>query len=444
MKQGKWNAEQEQILVNLWNEGFKKLEIAEKMGKTYFSVKRKIQRLQSKGKLLKREPLDFVKPENKKHDEINISNNSISCRFVENHPLSIDEVWEKFKLSTTEKVNIENYEVYNIKIESWDVTIKQKDGSAKAYKNYLTDVRFRLKKPKELDYQEDKKQLLDICKNYAPKIPKIKYAKNKDPKMLEMGLYDVHAGKLSIIDMTGETASLKGTSTMTKNATVDLIERVQFYNIEKIYLPIGQDWMHINNEEGTTVKGTKLEYTNHLFQIRNQCKQDLIWMVEYLRQVAPVEIIYVPGNHDAHSTLALVEILNAYFHNCKDVIVDTSPRERKAITYGKNFIGFTHGDSKDIRADRLPLIFAREENNKWANSNFHEIHLGHIHHKKDMTFIIGDEFNGVRIRWIPSLASADSWHYRHGYVKSRKSAEAFIWDKEHGCIGNFAVNVRMK
>jgi hypothetical protein len=50
----------------------------------------------------------------------------------------------------------------------------------------------------------------------------------------------------------------------------------------------------------------------------------------------------------------------------------------------------------------------------------------------------------VRIRWMPSLASADDWHYRHGYVKSRKSAEAFIWDKEHGCIGNFAVNVRMK
>jgi hypothetical protein len=444
MEQEKWGVEQEKQLISLWMQGYNKRAIAAEMGKTFFSVKRKLKRLQDNGRTLQRETADFSQQETGNRDEINISENGISCRFVENHPLSIDEIWTKFKLSTTERVDIEDYEVYNIKIESWDVTMKQKDGSAKAYRNYLTDVRFRLKKTQVLDFQEDKKQLLDICKTYSPKIPVIKHAKCKDPKMLEIGIYDPHYGKLSIIDKTGETASLEGASIMVRNAVIDLVERTQGYNIKKIVFPIGNDWSHINNTEGTTKRGTQMEYTNYLFQIRRKCKEDLIWAIQYLLQIAPVEVVQVPGNHDTDVILTIAETLDAYFHNNKNVYVDISPQERKAVVYGNYFIGFCHGDPKQVPIDKLPLLFAREKKQQWSETEYQEIHIGHIHIKRDKTFILGDEFLGVRVRWIPSLASADSWHYEHGHVKSRKSAEAFIWDKEHGCIGNFAVNVRMK
>ncbi|MFA5759679.1 MAG: hypothetical protein WC942_10040 [Clostridia bacterium] len=383
------------------------------------------------------------KEEKKNGDRLTITDNEVTWLFTENKPLTIDDIFEKFKLETSTKIDLTEYEVYFFKTESWDVTA-WKNGKAEKVRNYLTDVRFRKKKIVQINYEEDKKQLLDICKNYSPIVNIIKSPLSiSDKVLLELGVYDPHYGKLSIIDKTGETGSLEGASTMVRNAIVDLVERTKHYNIEVIKFPIGNDWSHIDNAQGTTTKGTLQEYTNYLFQIRRKCKEDLIWAILYLLKVAPVHIITVPGNHDENVILTIAEVLDAYFHNNKNVTVDISPSLRKSFVYGKNYIGLTHGDERDIKIDRLPLVFAQEDKVNWMMAEFHEIHVGHIHIKKEKTFIIGDEFNGIRIRWIPSLASADSWHYRHGFVKSRKSAEAFLWDKEEGMINNFAVNVRM-
>ena len=379
----------------------------------------------------------------KQRDIVNITDKEISLSINDNHPLTIDEIYKRFELETSRKINLDDYEVYSFKVESWDVTAWA-DGVPQKVRNYLTDVRFRKKKQELIDYATDKKQLLDICKNYAPKNNRVIANTYKDAKLLELGIYDPHYGKLSVIDMTGETATLEGASIMVRNAIIDIVDSVKNYKIEKVLFPIGNDWSHINNSQGTTFNGTQMEYTNYLFQVRRQCKEDLIWAINYLLNIAPVEIIQVPGNHDEDVVLTIAEILDAYFHNNKNVKVDVSPKLRKSCLYGNTFIGFTHGDSRDIKVDRLPLVFASEEKDKWAKAKFHEIHLGHMHFKKEQTFILADEFNGVRIRWIPSLASADSWHYRHGFVKSRKTAEAFIWDREHSFIGNFSVNVRMK
>jgi hypothetical protein len=410
------------------------------------------ERLRSQYRYLRKKGIVKEQPKNnqpvildnsRQKDVINITENNISLSINDNHPLSIDEIYERFKLHTTQEINLSEYQVHSFKVESWDVTAWA-DGVPQKVRNYLTDVRFRKKKQELIDYETDKKQLLELCKNYAPKNSRVMVSDDKEAKLLELGIYDPHYGKLSVIDMTGETATLKGASTMVKNAIVDIVERVKNYKIDKILFPIGNDWSHINNSQGTTFNGTQMEYTNYLFQVRRQCKEDLTWAIDYLLKIAPVEIIQVPGNHDEDVILTIAEILDAYFHNNKNVKVDTSPKLRKSCLYGNTYIGFTHGDSRDIKVDRLPLVFASEEREKWAKAKYHEIHLGHMHFKKEQTFILADEFNGVRVRWIPSLASADSWHYRHGFVKSRKTAEAFIWDKECGFIGNFSVNVRMK
>lgn len=367
----------------------------------------------------------------------------ICCRVNDTHPLSVDDVIDRFKVNVSQNIDINDYEVSYFKVESWDVSAKI-DGDFRKSRNYLTDVRFKKKCFKGLLLEEDKRQVIELCKSYAPKLPPAKQSKLKSPVMLELGVYDAHYGKLSIIDRTGEMGSLEGASVMVRNAITDLVDRVNGYNIEKIVFPIGNDFMHINNAKGETANGTQMEYTNYLYQIRRKCKEDLVWIIEKLRRIAPVDVIQIPGNHDEDAMLSVAEIIDAYFHNTKDVSVDISPKERKAIRYGKMFIGFCHGDSKSCKIDRLPLVFAKEFKQDWLKSEYHDIHIGHLHFKKDMTFIIGDEFTGVRVIWLPSLASADAWHYKKGFIGSRKAAEAFIWDKDEGLIGNFSVNVRMK
>ena len=432
-KDREWSRNEIRVLENLLQRNNTINSIAKTLNRSYNSVRSKIRRMKLTQNVTMKSPAN----------EMKFHNNEVSCKFNTNKPLTIDGAFKKFELESSVNIKIDDYEVYFFKVESWDVTC-WKSGQAETVKNYLTDVRFKKKAPKKLDLAEDKKQLLDLCKNYSPKISIIKHKKISNANMLELGIYDPHYGKLSIIDKTGETASLEGASVMVRNAVQDLMTRVSSYNIEKIVFPIGNDFMHINNAEGETVRGTQMEYTNYFYQIRRKCKEDLIWAIEYLRRIAPVNVIQIPGNHDADAMLSVAETLDAYFHNCKDVNVDISPRNRKAIRYGKMFIGLCHGDPKDCKIDRLPLVFAREFKEDWLKAEYHDIHLGHIHFKKDMTFILGDEFTGVRITWLPSLASADSWHYMKGFIKSRKTAEAFIWDKEAGMIGNFSVNVRMK
>jgi hypothetical protein len=51
------------------------------------------------------------------------------------------------------------------------------------------------------------------------------------------------------------------------------------------------------------------------------------------------------------------------------------------------------------------------------------------------------EKNGVVVRRIPSLTGSDQWHYKSGYVTSKKRTMAFIYDKEEGLTETHYVNI---
>jgi hypothetical protein len=63
----------------------------------------------------------------------------------------------------------------------------------------------------------------------------------------------------------------------------------------------------------------------------------------------------------------------------------------------------------------------------------------HFHKKKQTRFIAGDTFNGVGVTILPSLTATDSYHYRHGWVKPHRAAEAYLWSKDKG-LSNFMVH----
>ena len=131
--------------------------------------------------------------------------------------------------------------------------------------------------------------------------------------------------------------------------------------------------------------------------------------------------------------------LEAIYMNCKDVTVDTLPAFQKHIKYGINLIAWTHGDEEKHRD--LPALMAGKWPEDWATTKHREWQLGHFHKKKEMYTVIGDEFGaGVRVRIIPSLSAKDAWHASKGYMSIR-SAEAYLYSKDKGYTGHFAVNV---
>jgi hypothetical protein len=51
---------------------------------------------------------------------------------------------------------------------------------------------------------------------------------------------------------------------------------------------------------------------------------------------------------------------------------------------------------------------------------------------------------GTVIRMIPSIAGTDQWHYKKGYIKNYHAAESYLWDANHGVIGQFTSYVDHK
>ena len=163
-------------------------------------------------------------------------------------------------------------------------------------------------------------------------------------------------------------------------------------------------------------------------------------MIEQCRLIAPVRVVWVPGNHDMTTSWFLVKMLEQRFWDCREVEIDTTPTTRKYHLYGVNLIGFTHGN-EEKHAD-LPTIMASECPKLWSQATHREFHLGHLHKQKQTRYVSDDTHVGVPVRILPSLSATDAWHYKKGYVKGRRAAEAYLWSKEDGYTGHFCSNVK--
>src|SRR6185437_7298527 len=132
----------------------------------------------------------------------------------------------------------------------------------------------------------------------------------------------------------------------------------------------------------------------------------MVRAIEKLRQIAPVKVVIVSGNHDQLSCWHLGDSLECYFHNYTDVEIDNLPRQRKYHQFGNVMVMFTHGH-KGKRQD-YPLLMATEQPQMFGSTKFRECHTGHNH----MTKL--DEQHGVRVRVLPALCAPDDWLATNG------------------------------
>jgi hypothetical protein len=78
------------------------------------------------------------------------------------------------------------------------------------------------------------------------------------------------------------------------------------------------------------------------------------------------------------------------------------------------------------------LIFATENKELWAATDYHQIHLGHLHTDRKKVFLTSNEYSGCQVSIFPSLSGDDYWHSGKGYNLNQKRAVAIIYDKEVG------------
>lgn len=268
------------------------------------------------------------------------------------------------------------------------------------------------------DLKEDLKQLV-----VAP--AKTKVVPVKGGCLLEIALFDLHLGKLGWKPEAGGDYDMKIARTVFFAAIHELVEKAQKQgDISRILFPVGNDYLTIDSDSNETTRGTPQDVDSRFAKIYREGRKMLVEAIELLRQIAPVDVIVVAGNHDNQSMFHLGDALECWFHGHDDVNVDNEPISRKYYQFGQNMICFSHGYLE--KHSQLPQLAAVEQPAMWAATTYREWHLGHLHHESVK------EYMGTNVRILPSLTGADRYHHDNGYVGSKRSAQAFRFHEVNG------------
>lgn len=397
--------------------------------------------------LKKLENREDIPPE--KHKEVSFHQDNSKTIKTEIH-LTEDEAASPTKIMQKMGLDPFLWEVISCKITDggWDVTLKiensEKNGSD-YYKKTSTPQTVRNRKysviltVKPLGDNLTFPQILDAFKELEPVTlsrQDYKDIPSNTGLLFELPMMDFHLGKLSWLEETRQDYDLKIAEKLWRKVILDLINKaLSFGEIEKIIFPVGQDFFHFDTPRGTTTAGTQLDTDTRWQKMFRKGVELLVWAIEELVKIAPVEVMWIPGNHDQMLSYAAVIGLYQRYYESQNVTVNTFATPRKYILFGKNLIGYSHGDKEGKRLQGLMQIEAPD---LWGKSIFREFHIGHLHTEMTVTN------NGIIFRQISSITASDAWHGENGFLGSTRQAQAFIWDKEFGLQAILNSNVKEK
>ncbi|MBX6361795.1 MAG: hypothetical protein IRZ03_17155 [Acidobacterium ailaaui] len=160
-------------------------------------------------------------------------------------------------------------------------------------------------------------------------------------------------------------------------------------------------------------------------------KNTFIDVINFLLEIAPVDITIIPGNHDRDTSLILGEVIEAWFRSNDFVSVNNSELTRKYYKYGDCGFMFCHGDNINIR--QAGMIFSTENPTLWGSTKYRFCKIGHFHaNKKYPIYHLFSEM-GCEIQVLPALTSVDKYSHDRGYL-SPMQVKSFLYSKTMGEI----------
>ena len=244
--------------------------------------------------------------------------------------------------------------------------------------------------------------------------------------LLEICLADLHTSR-QLADPDARPAEAKLRETIQ-----DIVMRARRKRFSKVlFVPLG-DIFDVDTMTRTTSKGTQQYLNGTPYEMFENGAQLMIWAIDQLRAIAPVEYVFIPGNHDKLASYCLAKVVEAYYAGVNNVIVDAEHSERKWKTYGVNLIAWMHGEIPKKNVFSWLQAQARAE---WGQTKYAEIHAGHTHTQTV------EEKAGQIVRYLPSTADASLWEMGNGYVGNVRSTVSFVWDSLKGLREQWFTNV---
>lgn len=279
---------------------------------------------------------------------------------------------------------------------------------------------------------------VEEAKKFSPKFPKIKYNKSKEGHLFELGLPDMQLGRLVMASEAGKDIDVDSMIALADSVVDRLVSYAKTFEVTRCLFPIGNDFFDTNSAIMATKHGTPQEDDVRWKRTYKLGCQFITRTVEKLMQVAPVDVLVIPGNHDEDKIWHLGEYAEAWFNKSKDVVVDNRPQKRKYYSWENNLVGLTHGYFE--KNGKLDSLMAYEVPQLWAECHNREWHLGDKHHKVDMVLKTDERENGVVVRILRNLAPPSVWEFDKGFTGALHAGEAFVWHPDDGVVAQFTAS----
>lgn len=344
-----------------------------------------------------------------------------------------DEVEGNIVLPQEPKDKRELFKFFNLEEDEWEIS---RIWGIWKNEKYHTSVLF---KPREINV-DPASEFKDYIDEYLSEklqgftYPSIQYQPDQRRNLaLVLCLFDVHLGRLAYENYTGNTLTLKDTVDLYNLSVDKLLSNLPKERVEQIILPIGNDFFNVDDTRLTSTRGTPQINTHNLHGMFKEGLSLITETILKLVQIAPVQVILVPGNHDNLSSTYLAVAVERVFESHPNIFVDSRPIDRKYVGYGNVALCFSHGE---LKPDKYAELFPYEGKEYFINSTHNEVLLGHIHHERTYgnassnLFVV--ETGGVTVRYLSSLTKKDLWTFKEGYTLSKRRAFAILYHKTEG------------
>lgn len=289
--------------------------------------------------------------------------------------------------------------------------------------NKRVKIRFRERPGIDETLDEMWQRFIADAREHAPVYQELMAPQYASGNIQEIYIPDLHIGRLT------NDYDLDVAAAAYRQAVGTLLARGAVYQPERILFVTGSDLVNANGASGRTANGTPQQTDPRYRMVFTRTRQLLVRIIDMLRDTAPVDVVMIRGNHDDQIAYYLGEVLSAWYSRCDDVRVDNTERYYKYYHYGVNLIGLAHGDR--IKPDELAMLMPNEVPQLWAQTQVHEWHIGHLHHRRSKSFQQAVDKMGVRVEHIPTLALPDDYTHQSGYWSLREG-QSFIWSAHKG------------
>lgn len=368
--------------------------------------------------------------------------------YIKRHPAEEGDIKEQQSLvdQILENVGItpDVWKVTKMKFtpNCWGVSMKDDKGQkVKVLQatNYQLKVEIYVERVitvKEDILQQYRELIIELPTIPLPTIVKRKSI-NQNGIAAEMAIFDTHFGKLAWKDETGyRHYDTKIAAKDYSNVTERCLDLTAPYKPERIFFIIGEDLYHIDNMASHTTGGDHtLDVDGRITKIHKIVFTNVRDAIYKASVLAPVEGIWIPGNHDFLASYMLAFALKEHFRDNKRVTIDISENPRKARIWGNLLVGWTHQivGKHTVWSNELAQAFPE----LWGKSVFREWHHGDQHKKQNVKITPLFTSGGVICRQITALSPVDQWHTNNVFTDAVPGGEAFIWSKEVGIFANF-------